>query len=104
MPFGIVVLLHTLPGHRDEVIELLESMVPRTRQEEGCLAFTCYSADHDPDILWLHEVFVTQEYHDTVHESYAEVQQVLAELPAHLSEPWTILQGPEHFTLPAPQI
>jgi len=93
MAYAMVVLLHTKPGHRDEVTQILETILPRATKEDGCLAFNVHNSSDDPDLVWLYEVFTTLEYHDEVHESYVEVKAALEQLPAHLSAPWVVFQG-----------
>lgn len=99
MAYGMVVLLHAKPGHRDEITRILDTMLPRAKEEDGCLAFNVHNSHDDPDLVWLYEVFTTMEYHDEVHESYAEVKAVLEQLPEHLFAPWVIYQGDQIRTL-----
>jgi quinol monooxygenase YgiN len=38
-------------GVRDEVLTLLEEMIAKTRQEDGCIKYELYELDGDPNVL-----------------------------------------------------
>ncbi|BEP14850.1 hypothetical protein acdb102_31610 [Acidothermaceae bacterium B102] len=93
MTFGMIVELRVSPGHMGDVLAVFESVMPRVRGEDGCLAFSLFPSTTDPLTLFLYESYVSERYHDDVHESFAEVKDVLAQLPQHLSAPWVVHQG-----------
>ncbi len=87
--FSLLVELPVAPGRMEQVRELMSTLLPRARGEEGCLVFDIYFAA-DNDAAWIREEFVSEQYHDDVHESFPEVKNVLARLPEYLSGPWTV--------------
>jgi quinol monooxygenase YgiN len=91
--FGMIVTLSVRPGRMDQVLEILGSLMPRVRDEEGCLAFSVLTSPATPDTVWLYESYSSESYHDDVHESFPEVKNVLARLPEHLTAPWVVHQG-----------
>ena len=95
MTFGMVVEATAAPGHMDDVLAVFESVMPRVRSEDGCLAFSIFPSTTNPLTVFLYESYVSERYHDEVHESFDEVKNVLAQLPQHLAAPWVIHQG-EH--------
>jgi quinol monooxygenase YgiN len=86
--YAMLVSFMVLQGHLATVVDLFEAAMPRIRSEEGCLAFRLF-ADHDSDVAWVYERYVTKTYHDEIHEAYPEIQALLAELPPHLDGGWT---------------
>ena len=99
MAYGMIVVLPVLPGRLQQVLDIFAAVMPAVRAEQGCLAFSILASPSEPDTLWLYESYVDQRYHDEVHEPSPEVRNVLAQLPQHLSGPWTVHQGELAFTL-----
>ena len=92
MNFAMVVVLPTLPGRAQDVVDLVGTELERVRSEDGAVAFSVHLG-HEPDQVWLYEAWVSQSYHDDVHESYPEVQNVLARIPQLLRGEPTFLRG-----------
>lgn len=92
MTYAMMVLLPTKPGMVQAVLDLLGPLIDRVRREEGCLAFTAHVGDK-PDCIWLYEAWITQKYHDEIHEAYPEVIRVLTDIPALLSSAPTFHHG-----------
>ncbi|SHG31727.1 Quinol monooxygenase YgiN [Jatrophihabitans endophyticus] len=55
MPLPVVAVITAKPGSEDLVREALSELVPPTRDESGCLAYSLYRSTEDPT------VFVTVE-------------------------------------------
>lgn len=85
MAYGLSVVLHLKPGHADALLELLGPALERVRAEDGCLAFSVHRAAREPDTIWIYEAYVSEAYHDDIHESYPEIRRVLGAVPDHLS-------------------
>ena len=87
--FTMIVRIPVQPGRTGDVLELMNTIMPVVRAETGCQTFTVYTAD-EPDVVWLHEVYTTREFHDHEHEAQQEVKDLLARLPGLCSGPWTV--------------
>jgi quinol monooxygenase YgiN len=85
----MIVRLLVEPSRLDVVLDRLGVIVEQTRGEEGTLEFVVYTTD-TPGEIWLKETYVSQEYHDNVHEDTPEIRALLAWLPGEVTEPWTI--------------
>ncbi|WP_231387249.1 putative quinol monooxygenase [Nocardia sp. BMG111209] len=86
--FSVFGRMAALPGHRDEVIALIKESALAAGSDSGLLTYTINTALDDPDALWVTELWIDQEAHDTAtgSEAVAEVTQrfldLLAEQPA----------------------
>jgi quinol monooxygenase YgiN len=85
----MIVRMLVEPSRLDVVLDRLSVIVEQTRGEEGTLEFVVYTTD-TPGEIWLKETYVSQEYHDNVHEDPPEIRALLAWLPGEVTEPWTI--------------
>jgi quinol monooxygenase YgiN len=85
----MIVRMLVEPSRLDVVLDRLSVIVEQTRGEEGTLEFVVYTTD-TPGEIWLKETYVSQEYHDNVHEDTPEIRALLAWLPGEVTEPWTI--------------
>jgi quinol monooxygenase YgiN len=47
--------LHARPEKRDELVELLESFVPRSRAEPGCIDYHFHVDDEDSNVFLFYE-------------------------------------------------
>ena len=47
--------LHVRPEKRAELIPLLESFVPRSRGEPGCIEYHFHVSDDDPNVFYFYE-------------------------------------------------
>jgi quinol monooxygenase YgiN len=47
--------LHGKPEKRAELIKLLESFVPRSRAEPGCIDYHFHVSDEDPNVFYFYE-------------------------------------------------
>jgi quinol monooxygenase YgiN len=47
--------LHARPEKRAELVKLLESFVPRSRAEPGCLEYHFHVSDDDPNVFYFYE-------------------------------------------------
>ncbi len=88
-PMEMIVRMLVEPSRLDVVLDRLSVIVEQTRGEEGTLEFVVYTTD-TPGEIWLKETYVSQEYHDNVHEDTPEIRALLAWLPGEVTEPWTI--------------
>ncbi len=88
-PMEMIVHMLVEPSRLDVVLDRLSVIVEQTRGEEGTLEFVVYTTD-TPGEIWLKETYVSQEYHDNVHEDTPEIRALLAWLPGEVTEPWTI--------------
>jgi quinol monooxygenase YgiN len=83
MPVTYFVRMRALPGHEDEVRELLLSNVRRIQEgEPGNLAFAVHRSTDDPREFWLYETWVDLESVEA-HESgaaFAEYKETLRPL------------------------
>ncbi len=52
--------LHARPEKRAELITLLESFVPRSRAEPGCVEYHFHVGDEDPDVFYFYENWTTR--------------------------------------------
>lgn len=93
MSFGMMVVLRVKPGHMDQVKAIIEGLLPRVTDEDGCLAFSLYTSKAEPNTIWLYEVYLSEQYHADVHFQYDEVKSVMEHLPEHMAEPWSIYEG-----------
>ena len=72
------------PGHRDEVVAILmrgRAYLPAA----GCLLYVISVSDHEPDTIWVHEVWESEERHQ------ASLQ--LSETRAAIAEAMPMLTG-----------
>ena len=44
--------LHARPEKRAELVKLLESFVPRSRAEAGCIEYHFHVSDEDPNVFY----------------------------------------------------
>jgi len=47
--------LHARPEKRAELVKLLESFVPRSRAEPGCIDYHFHVSDDDPNVFYFYE-------------------------------------------------
>jgi quinol monooxygenase YgiN/catechol 2,3-dioxygenase-like lactoylglutathione lyase family enzyme len=64
-----VAKLAVLPGHAEEVYELMRSVARETRKEEGCLAYRLHRADEAPDTLVVYEAWASTAARDAHHKT-----------------------------------
>jgi quinol monooxygenase YgiN len=88
-PMEMIVRMLVKPWRVDVVLERLNVIVEQTRGEDGTLEFVVYTTDK-PGEIWLKETYVSQAYHDGVHEGTPEIKALLEWLPGEITEPWTI--------------
>jgi quinol monooxygenase YgiN len=66
-----VATLKALPGHADEVHELMRTVAKATRQEDGCLAYLVHQAKDAPDTVVVYERWASpgalSAHHKTAH-------------------------------------
>jgi quinol monooxygenase YgiN/extradiol dioxygenase family protein len=66
-----VATLKALPGHTDEVLDLMRSVAQETRQEDGCLAYLVHQAKDAPDTVVVYERWAGPDalaaHHETAH-------------------------------------
>jgi quinol monooxygenase YgiN len=66
-----VATLKALPGHADEVHELMRTVAKATRQEDGCLAYLVHQAKDAPDTIVVYERWASPgalaAHHKTAH-------------------------------------
>jgi quinol monooxygenase YgiN len=55
---GLIIRVRTVPGKRDEVIELFKKLIPAVEAEKGCPAYSVHTDDEDPDSIWLYEIYI----------------------------------------------
>lgn len=60
--YGLIVKLTSTPGRRDELIEMMGGEDSHT--VPGCLSFIVARDASDEDVLWITEVWVSQEAHE----------------------------------------
>ena len=53
--------LTVLPGHEDEVLELMHTVADATRQEDGCLAYQVHRAKDDPSAIVVYESWTSPD-------------------------------------------
>jgi quinol monooxygenase YgiN len=63
MAYGYLGSMRTKAGHRDEVVALLLRDVEALRPA-GCRLYVVSLSDTDPDVIWVSEVWESQEHHD----------------------------------------
>ena len=73
------------------VLDRLGEVVEQTRGEDGCTEYVVYTTDQ-PGELWLKEAYISQEYHDSVHEGKAEMKDFLAWIAAEMTQDATVVQ------------
>jgi quinol monooxygenase YgiN len=52
--------LHARPEKRAELIKLLESFMPRSRAEPGCVEYHFHVSDEDPNVFYFYENWTTR--------------------------------------------
>ncbi|WP_194909753.1 antibiotic biosynthesis monooxygenase [Catenulispora rubra] len=66
-----VATLKALPGHADEVRDLMQSVAQATRQEDGCLTYLIHQAKDEPNTLVVYEQWASPAamaaHHKTAH-------------------------------------
>lgn len=81
--YGYTGSMWTLPGHRDEVVEILTSGAAELLSA-GCRIYLVGVAEEDPDEIVVTEVWLTREHHDaslhlpSVQEQIARARPLLA--------------------------
>jgi quinol monooxygenase YgiN len=63
MPYGYIGSMKARPGHRDDVVKILVDGAERLR-ELGCHLYVVSVSDSDTDVIWVSEVWQSQEHHD----------------------------------------
>ena len=89
MTFALSLSMSIKPDQMEDVLELLGTVMNRVQQEEGCLAFEICVSDI-PNTLFIYEAYISEQYHDEVHEAYPEVRNVLAKIGAYATQPWEL--------------
>jgi quinol monooxygenase YgiN len=97
MTFAMTIILHVKPEAADRVLALLTASVESSRSEDGCLAFDVNRSPSDPNTIWLYEAYVSEQYHDEIHEKLPVTQQALAAIPQLLVQPPVITRGTSLF-------
>jgi quinol monooxygenase YgiN len=81
-----VARLKALPGHTDEVRDLMRSVAADTRQEDGCLAYLVHRAKDAPDTVVVYERWASPAalaaHHKTAHmDAFKKAAGSLVEWP-----------------------
>ena len=71
--YGLIVKMTTMPGKRDELINVLSSSAARM---PGCLSYVVAKDASDENVLWVTEVWDSQASHDAS-LSLPEVQRAI---------------------------
>lgn len=86
--------IRALPDHEDELLGLLRTLAPVTREEAGCLAFEVFQILDEPGSFAIHERWATpaamNAHHQTEHAA------------AFLKEAGALLDGPPELDLLTP--
>jgi quinol monooxygenase YgiN/catechol 2,3-dioxygenase-like lactoylglutathione lyase family enzyme len=61
--------LTALPGHADEVREMMRAVAEATRKEDGCLGYVLHTAKDDPDTVVVYESWASPAALDAHHKS-----------------------------------
>ena len=93
MTFAMTVTLNVKPEATERVLALLAASVESSRHEDGCLAFSVYRSPADPTSIWIYEVYVSEQYHDEIHEKSPAAQQALAAIPQVVVQPPAVTRG-----------
>lgn len=84
MPYGYIGSMKARPGHRDDVVKVLVDGAERLR-ELGCHVYVVGVSDSDANLIWVSEVWQSNEHHD------ASLQ--LAEVRAAIATTMPLLTG-----------
>jgi quinol monooxygenase YgiN len=79
----IMATIEPLPGSRDEVQRIIESMIVKTRTEAGCLMFDLLQGCDDLETLYLWEEFEDAEALER-HLAQPYTQEVFEKIGPHL--------------------
>ncbi|GAB3468007.1 putative quinol monooxygenase [Actinophytocola sediminis] len=72
--------MRTKPGGRDEVVRLLLSGQDGLRAA-GCELYVVGTAEHDPDLIWVQEVWGSKAEHDAALHQPATKAAIAAAMP-----------------------
>ncbi|WP_028032182.1 putative quinol monooxygenase [Chelativorans sp. J32] len=72
--FGLIGKMRAQPGMRDSLLEILTSS---TGGMPGCLSYVIAKAEDDEDVIWITEVWDTEENHKAS-LSLPQVQQAIS--------------------------
>ena len=89
----VIAQYRTHAGKGDEVAFVLARHVTATRAEPGCIAFTAYRSEDDPDRFTLHEQYVDEDAfqaHRQTPHFRANVEEAIA--PLLLERTWQRLR------------
>lgn len=64
MPLSNAAFLRARYGKREEVTRELRSLIPLTRNEDGCLEYQIHQSTSDPDNFFIYEHWSSQEAFD----------------------------------------
>ncbi len=93
--YGYLGTMRTQPGARDQVVALLLEGQQRTTMP-GCRLYVISTADTDPDLIWVNEVWDTKESHDAslqIPEVRATIAQVMPLLTGEFTRQETRVAG-----------
>jgi quinol monooxygenase YgiN len=89
MRYGLFVSIHTKPGHRDAVADLLMRDVEASRAL-GCEMYMVGASDEKPDVVYVTEVWASRQAH------HASLQDPAVQ--AAIAEAMPMLTGEFHST------
>ena len=93
--YGYLGTMRTRPGARDEVVALLLDGQERTPMP-GCRLYVISTAESDPDLIWINEVWDSKEAHDAslqIPEVRATITQVMPLLTGEFTSQEVTVRG-----------
>ena len=80
MRYGYLNTMRTMPGRRDEVVEVLLGGQDGLR-DAGCELYLVGTSDSDPDLVWVQEVWLSRAHHDASLELPETKAAIAAAMP-----------------------
>ena len=93
MAYALAVTLHTRPGCRGRVLEVIDELRAVAESSGECLAHVAHVPGAEADSVWLYECYTSEEYHRDEHLALPRVTQLLEELTPLIVLPWVVWQG-----------
>jgi quinol monooxygenase YgiN len=83
--YGYLGTMRTRPGRRDEVVRILRGGQDGLR-EAGCELYVVGVSEHDPDLIWVQEVWLSKAHHDASLELPEVRAAIAAAMPSLTGE------------------